>query len=60
MHLHLNRPAKRAGEEGKALRASGKVFIYFRSKIPCFAVLIRWGRNDIESLIKLMKIQGLA
>ncbi len=30
MHLHLNRPAKRAGEAGKALRASGKVFIYFR------------------------------
>ncbi|BDO15346.1 hypothetical protein KAM644c_44120 [Klebsiella quasipneumoniae subsp. quasipneumoniae] len=27
MHLHENRPTKRAGEEGKALRASGKVFI---------------------------------
>ncbi|HBY4990495.1 TPA: hypothetical protein MIV63_03075 [Klebsiella pneumoniae] len=28
MHLHENRPTKRAGEAGKALRASGKVFIY--------------------------------
>jgi len=27
MHLHENRPTKRAGEAGKALRASGKVFI---------------------------------
>ncbi|HBW7200575.1 TPA: hypothetical protein MFC60_003936 [Klebsiella pneumoniae] len=27
MHLHENRPMKRAGEAGKALRASGKVFI---------------------------------
>jgi len=27
MHLHENRPKKRAGEAGKALRASGKVFI---------------------------------
>ncbi|HBT5142561.1 TPA: hypothetical protein MB794_004814 [Klebsiella pneumoniae] len=27
MHLHENRPLKRAGEAGKALRASGKVFI---------------------------------
>ncbi|HBT5012602.1 TPA: hypothetical protein MEL21_001148 [Klebsiella pneumoniae] len=26
-HLHENRPTKRAGEAGKALRASGKVFI---------------------------------
>ncbi|TCC06798.1 hypothetical protein E0L21_12470 [Kosakonia quasisacchari] len=35
MQLHLNRPAKRAGEAGKALRASNKVFIYFRA-------LVRW------------------
>ncbi len=27
LHLHENRPTKRAGEAGKALRASGKVFI---------------------------------
>ncbi|KFD09526.1 hypothetical protein GRPL_02044 [Raoultella planticola ATCC 33531] len=27
MLLHENRPTKRAGEAGKALRASGKVFI---------------------------------
>ncbi|RNN07259.1 hypothetical protein BL104_00000955, partial [Klebsiella pneumoniae] len=27
MYLHENRPTKRAGEAGKALRASGKVFI---------------------------------
>ncbi|HBT5708839.1 TPA: hypothetical protein MCA52_005253 [Klebsiella pneumoniae] len=27
MHLHENRPTKRAGVAGKALRASGKVFI---------------------------------
>lgn len=27
MHLHENLPKKRAGEAGKALRASGKVFI---------------------------------
>ncbi len=27
MHLYENRPTKRAGEAGKALRASGKVFI---------------------------------
>ncbi|GKK38343.1 hypothetical protein NUKP39_38630 [Klebsiella variicola] len=27
MHPHENRPTKRAGEAGKALRASGKVFI---------------------------------
>ncbi len=27
LHLHENRPMKRAGEAGKALRASGKVFI---------------------------------
>ncbi|MBR7601999.1 hypothetical protein [Klebsiella variicola] len=27
MHQHENRPTKRAGEAGKALRASGKVFI---------------------------------
>lgn len=27
MHLHENLPTKRAGEAGKALRASGKVFI---------------------------------
>ncbi|MBZ7058143.1 hypothetical protein FMK36_26835 [Klebsiella quasipneumoniae] len=26
-HLHENRPTKRAGEAGKALRSSGKVFI---------------------------------
>jgi len=28
MHLHENRPTKRAGEAGKALRASIKVIIF--------------------------------
>ena len=31
MHLHENRPTKRAGEAGKALRASVLLRIYFRS-----------------------------
>ncbi|RYI40597.1 hypothetical protein EVY37_20815 [Klebsiella pneumoniae] len=31
MHLHENRPTKRAGEAGKALRARLHLRIYFRS-----------------------------
>lgn len=34
MHLHVNRSVKRAGEEGKALRASNHVGINFHYVAP--------------------------
>ncbi|MBZ7124422.1 hypothetical protein FMK54_06640 [Klebsiella grimontii] len=45
MHLHENRPTKRAGEAGKALRARIRVFIYFNglsASQSCVRLWVVW------------------
>lgn len=53
MHLHENRPTKRAGEAGKALRASGKVFIklYLISRPERVAALCGFAGVSVDGAV---------
>lgn len=61
LHLHENRPMKRAGEAGKALRASGKVFIqlYLISRPERVAALRGFAGVSVDGAVLFESVTSL-
>ena len=61
MHLHENYPIKRAGEAGKALRASGKVFIqlYLISRPERVAALRGFAGVSVDGAVLFESVTSL-